>query len=99
MGVDLKWQDENGESLGGVGDSRNEFSRALSSEDLAGTTCLRFIDLYGDALFNQLQIPDLIREMRQLAKNAGASPTLSGMIELAESARGETHTYLNFLGD
>ena len=99
MGVDLEWQDENGESLGGVRDSRNEFSRALSSEDLAGTTCLRFIDVYGDSLFNQLQIPDLTREMRQLAKNAGASLTLSGMIDMAERARGETHTYLKFIGD
>lgn len=99
MGVDLEWQDENGGVLGGTGDPRNEFSRALSSGDLAGTICLRFIDLYGDTLFNQLQIADLLREMRQMAKSAGASQTLSGMIELVEKAQGETHTYLKFRGD
>jgi hypothetical protein len=53
MGVDLEWQDENGGVLGGTGDPRNEFSCVLSSGDLAGTLCLRFIDLYGDTLFNQ----------------------------------------------
>jgi hypothetical protein len=37
--------------------------------------------------------------MQQIAKRAGASQTLSGMIELVEKAEGETHTYLKFRGD
>jgi hypothetical protein len=99
MGVDLEWQNENGRVLDGTGDPRNEFSLALSSGEPAGTFCLGFIDLYGDTLFNQLQIPDLLREMQQLARSTGASQTLPRMIELVEKAQGETHTYLNFLGD
>ena len=74
-------------------------ARVLVSRSLPKTLCLRFVDPYGNTVFNQLQIPDLIRELQQLSRGAGASETLDRMIELAQKSNGEVHTYLKFIGD
>jgi len=102
MGIDLFWEDERGKSLGTVTDEKNLFARLLVNSKLDGTVCLRFIDRYGDTVFNQLQIPSLIGEIEHLFASVKDYPTqqqIEAILTLAGKSRGETHTYLKFYGD
>lgn len=65
------------------------------------SVCLRFIDPYGDLVINQLQLPVLIGELRQLhgrSEEADLREHIERLIRfLTESA--ETHVHTRFLGD
>lgn len=63
MGVNLYMEDEDGAQLAEVGDPKGFVERIVSIAGNEKTVCLRFIDLYGDTVFNQLQIPVLVREL------------------------------------
>jgi len=138
MSIDLFMEDEEGAALGEVLDPEDLTGRVVALGGHSETTCLRFIHPEGNTVFNQFQIPTLIRELREArgqiteqrltllsrselvsAREAGWSPSLvhslevralktriedvrehlEKLIELAEQARGKTHTYLKFYGD
>lgn len=64
--------------------------------------CLRFVDPYGDAVFNQAQLPLLINELRasQAQQKSDERRTLLQRVgELVERADGQLHTYVKFIGD
>ena len=68
----------------------------------AESRCLRFVDRFGDALFNQRQVPVLITELRrQLERIQHSAVRQHGeaVLRLVESAEGKTHTYVRFIGD
>jgi hypothetical protein len=67
MGVDARIQTEQGECLATLGDPHMCMNRLLSFAIVDSTVCLRFIDPYGDTLFNRLQIPVLQNELLALA--------------------------------
>ena len=48
MGVNVRWEDENGKRVEEILDPHMCISRLILNTDLAGTTCLQFIDPYGD---------------------------------------------------
>jgi hypothetical protein len=62
MGVDLYMEDENGTRLAEVLDPKGFVSCIVLLAGHEKTVCLRFVDSYGDTVFNQLQIPVLINE-------------------------------------
>jgi len=102
MGVDLRWENENGRPIEEIPDPQMCISHLLLKTDLAETTCLRFIDPYGDTAFNQRQIPTLIEELKSALEKSQDNQIkdhLRRVIELAEKSRGEIHTYLKFYGD
>jgi hypothetical protein len=66
MGIDLRWEDERGTQLDEVADPKGYLGLALSLSDLKGTVSLRFIDPYGNTVFNQWQIPVFIDELQLL---------------------------------
>jgi hypothetical protein len=102
MGVNLRWEDENGGRIDEILDPAMCISHLVLNTDLAGTACLRFIDACGDTTFNQLQIPVLIEELKSILEKVHDNRTkdhLRRVIELAEKSRGEIHTYLKFYGD
>jgi hypothetical protein len=102
MGVDLRWENENGSRIDEIPDPQMYISHLVLQTDLTGTTCLRFIDPYGDTTFNRLQIPTLIEELKAVLHNVpdnGMRDHLRRVIELAEKSRDEIHTYLKFYGD
>jgi hypothetical protein len=47
-------------------DSRGLLAAVLQSSHLNDTACLRFIDPYGETLFNTLQMPVLLEELESL---------------------------------
>ena len=102
MGIDLKWETENGRLIDVIPDPQMCISHLVLKTDVTGTTCLRFIDPYGDTTFNQLQIPILIDELQSILRTVQDNQIrdhLRRVIELAEKSRGEIHTYLKFYGD
>ena len=66
MGIDASVQTESGDRIRQLYDPKGYLSRALACSALEGTVCLRFIDPYGDALFNQIQLPFLLSELEVL---------------------------------
>ena len=64
MGIDVKVESPYGADGEVLGDAGALVSLFLGVTDLDGTKCLQFIDPYGDTLFNQIQIPVLIEELR-----------------------------------
>ena len=102
MGIDLGWENETGGLLGGVDDMHNLTSYLIAHANKEDSRCLRFIDPYGDTVFNQLQIPVLEDEIRPLAANQ-LSPEAEihrkEILACIDLARDKVHTYLKFRGD
>ena len=65
------------------------------------TVCLRFVDPFGDTVFNAAQAAVLSREVEARLGSAGEGDgeTLARIVELAERCAGEVHRYLWFVGD
>jgi hypothetical protein len=102
MGIEAVWKDESGHELARVGDPRMLLSRVANGAlDLSGTVCLKFLDAYGNACFNQFQIPVLTDELEAAAANAEDHAVKEHLLEVAKLARDarKTHTYLWFIGD
>jgi hypothetical protein len=71
---------------------------ALATDD---TVCLRFIDPYGDTVFNQLQLPILIEEFEAIAAKAidkDMKQHVAEILAFLGQAEGE-HLYVRFIGD
>jgi hypothetical protein len=105
MGIDARWVDESGNSLQELLDARDPSGAqgVLSNlmvewtwPAMSSTVCLRFIDPYGDAVFNRAQLPILIDELRAVLRDEQHPRTrahLEEVIGLAAQAAGEVHTY------
>jgi hypothetical protein len=64
--------------------------------------CLRFVDPYGDTIFNQLQIPIVLQDLRLLAATALEQDQVSqirNVEELIEPYAQNAHFYLKLIGD
>jgi len=59
---------------------------------------LKYLDPYGDTVFNHLQMNDLILDLQHLKKVINA-PILDDVRVLAERCKTAPHTYLSFYGD
>jgi len=102
MGLAVVLEDERGERLDGVDDPTNILHRLLPSPDDTDYSCLRYIDRYGNTIFNRLQMLDLIEQCKRLAKKATDHEEielLGRIVELALRGQNEPHLYLRFTGD
>ena len=99
MAIDVVWQDENGRELAHAPVPWEDRMGRRASLD--GSHCLQYIDPYGDATFNQYQLPQLIREMEQAIAQLQESKLRSQAEQVLEFVRGCTgiHTYVKFVGD
>ena len=73
MGCNLYLEDERGARLAELLDPRDYLGWAVQLPSASPTVCLRFIDPYGNTVFNRLQVAALIPELlalRQLATEA-----------------------------
>jgi hypothetical protein len=86
MGIDLHWEDEEGNTLGSLDDSNNHFAKFLSSTELGDTIVLKFIDHFGDTILNQLQIDQLIVELKQQIKNSNSTVEKDQLLEILNFA-------------
>lgn len=101
MGFCIFLENESGEALEQVEDPKNVLHQLLPSED-ASYQYLRFIDWYGDTIFNRPQIQPFLNEWDRLSKSARTleeEALLSRIRELAVRCSREPHLYLRFCGD
>jgi hypothetical protein len=69
---------------------------------LQSSVCLRFVEPWGDTVFNQTQIPKLLAELRAevaAATEQSAREHLRAIVHLVETAVDQVHTYVKFIGD
>ena len=103
MGLEIQLQDELGGRIEGITDPQNLLPGLLPSNEEAGAyPMLSGIDLYGDTVFNRLQIPRLLSELVDIASNAQTDEDrklVSEIEMLARRCADNLHTYLKFIGD
>lgn len=102
MGIDAQVESEDGTVEAYLADPRGLVAKLLACDVGPSSACLRFIDPYGETVFNQLQLPVLIAELQQataLVSDAGARAHGEALVELARRAASEVHTYLRLTGD
>lgn len=102
MGLDIILESEDGQKIDSVGDPANILHRILPSHEDISSPCLRFVDRYGDTIFNTLQMPPLLDELSILQKRVKdevEQQLLVRIVEMARRCRDEPHLYLRFVGD
>jgi len=102
MGLEIVLQDEHGRLLDSVVDPTNILHRLLPQSNDTDSRCLRYVDWYGDTLFNRQQVDDLLEELQVLLDNAREYPEkelLGRIMDFARRCKREPHLYLKFSGD
>ncbi len=104
MGIDTSWNTESGEPKQQVFDPRQCLTALATTRwhKLDNTKCLQFVDPWGDAVFNQAQIPHLLEELRAETREPNEPEVkvhLEKVLRLVERAVDQMHTYLKFNGD
>jgi hypothetical protein len=100
MPISIQIEDERGVREGEAW--WNVRSTAVLVGEHPGTCCLRFIDPYGDTIFNRGQIPVLLEELRVLSARESDAELATILVEVArfvERAANQIHTYVRFVGD
>ncbi len=100
MGITAVLENESGERLDSVEDPTNVLHRVLPDANDPGSQCLKYIDWYGDTVFNHLQAPQFLAEWQTLESkkcDPEAVRVIDGIRRLAE--RLSNHVYLKFYGD
>jgi hypothetical protein len=72
------------------------------SQATSGTCCLRFIDPYGDATFNQLQLPVLLDELAAYCTalpDGELAAVGTELVAFLQQAVDQVHVYVRFVGD
>ncbi len=104
MGIDVALVDERHEPRQEVYDPRQYLTSLAMNEwpKLENSICLRFIDPWGDTVFNQSQIPILLAELERSAAwqtDAKIKAHLEKVCRLVAQAKGRTHMFIKFNGD
>ena len=103
MSIDTFWEDENGNKIEVVYSTPDsEFAAMIPQANVDRFPCLRYIDPYGDATFNQLQLPQLLADLKQAlleTDSTGTRAHIESLIDLVQRANGAVHTYIKFYGD
>lgn len=103
MSIDARWEDENGDEIEVVlSPPRSRLESLIPEPNVECFPCLRYIDLYGDTTFNQLQLPQLLADLKQAIIEAESPDTrthMQSLIDLVQRAIGVVHTYIKFYGD
>jgi hypothetical protein len=102
MGIRVVIGSETGAVIKGVEDPKNLLGRILPGEYDKKFCLLRYIDPYGNTVFNQLQLDDFIAEWRRLRDRPigpEATVLLDAIENLARECQNGMHQYLTFVGD
>jgi hypothetical protein len=101
MGIDLHWVSEWNERQGYLGDPKSILPALLDRSRTRSWQLVKYIDPYGDTVFNHLQTSTLLAEFRLLQEYCHSEEEkiwLTDAIALIERS-GEVHTYLKLIGD
>lgn len=102
MGLAISLETEQGEKIEVVADVHNWLLTQLERPDLSETRCLRYLDSWGNTIFNHLQMDDLMQDLRRVrnfATNKEQRELLDKIEEFAERCNKGVHLYVKFSGD
>jgi len=102
MGLNVELQDEQGNTLQALPDPQNSLARLLPLDNEELYPTLAGIDLYGDTLFNRVQMGRFLREWRIISAQAQSQDErglLAAIESMALRCSNEVHLYLKFIGD
>ena len=103
MGIDAEIAPSGRDDARTVFDQHGVFAQLLADASLRDSVCLRFIDPYGDTVFNSLQMPALREELEDLLQTTSAADVrahIARLIELVgEALANGPHTFVRFVGD
>lgn len=103
MGVDIYHENERGEKKSIINDPKGLMFGFIEDNETfvnAKTKLLKYVDPWGDAVFNELQMEDLIQDLslaQGQTKDEQTKNFFSHIIETAKNVK--THEYLRFCGD
>ncbi|MEJ0101615.1 MAG: hypothetical protein WDO19_03205 [Bacteroidota bacterium] len=98
MGLTIILEDEKGQPLQTL--PKELFYEELNHTNFDDFILLKYIDFYGDTVFNNLQLDDLLSDFEKI-KTAIATPseTIQQIIDLIKESKKKVHTYIKFYGD
>jgi hypothetical protein len=102
MGIDLHVEDEHGEAIEIIPDDQNILSKIINTYNTSSCTLLKYIDPYGDTVFNHKQLNDLINDFSQIMNNSNESITkvyLRKVNSILVRNVNKVHVYFKFYGD
>jgi hypothetical protein len=102
MGIDVRVETESGEVQDEVLDDGNLTEKLLPDREDPTSPCLRFVDPFGDTLFNQIQIPLVVTELEKKLRGAAKGEVKAhceAILKALKAADGEEHTYVRFSGE
>jgi hypothetical protein len=104
MGINVARVTESGEKEQQVLDPQQCLTHLATSRwhKMTDTKCLQFVETWGDAVFNQSQVPHLLQELKaelELATDPKIADHLHEVCELVERSVDQTHVYIKFIGD
>jgi len=101
MGIIITLEGERGDEEKTLTDPSLLLNGLLPEASDRSFRCLGFVDEYGNAIFNRLQMPDLIAELERVAGGADSEQRalLTRILELARECRDQVHLYVRFRGD
>lgn len=104
MGINVRVESETGLSQAEVLDPENLTQHLLPALFDSEWTCLRFVDRVGDVVFNQLQVPVPLSELRRRIESLRPGQVKArehgeAIMRLVQEWEGRTYTYVRFIGD
>jgi hypothetical protein len=97
LAIDVAWQNENGERLsrydGPLIDGR------LPERAPPNSSCLRFVDPYGDTTFNAAQVAALEKELALVPDTDEVGEQAKSLLAFVKRYPDRLHRYLKFIGD
>lgn len=102
MALTIRLEDERGQMADQVFDVHGYLFLLMDLTDIKNTCCLRFIDEYGNTIFNNLQMEQLLAELASLYVYTTAPEQrklLADVEYLARRCQGEHHFYIKLYGD
>ena len=101
MALTIALEDASGRTVKEVYDTHNVLLR-LEREDGGDFICLRYIDPWGDTVFNTLQMKPFLAELERImshTKSEWELSVLQSILQLARKCDTEIGLYLKFYGD
>jgi hypothetical protein len=91
-------EDENKVEIESLGKefSLKSFDNVIKSNDFK---LIKYIDPYGDTVFNRLQMNDLISDLEFIVQIEPDNQLVNEIVLLAQKCLSQPHMYLTFYGD
>jgi len=102
MSLNIELQTEKGKRIDNAIDIHNFLIHLADKAQIENSCCLRFVDPYGNTIFNRIQLIQFVKEINALlhvAENPEQKEVLFHIKSLAERGQQEPHLYIKIIGD